>query len=126
MWPYKNITRNEFEKRKDFVEYIICTLGGEKINIKLPYEQKTTSLNDKLNESNYFQRPFYKFKDEYFRVDEVLFYNKPFIVLEYAKSISEVINNTMTDLKPFPYDLMDNNIVKEIKYSMGIEPYPNI
>lgn len=126
MWPYKNITRTEFEKRKDFVEYIICALGGEKVNIKLSYEQKTISLNDRINESNYSQRPIYKFKNEYFRVDEVLFDSKPFIILEYADSLSEVINNTMTDAEPFPYDLINNDIINEVKYSMGIESYPNI
>lgn len=70
------------------------------------------------------ERPIYKFQDGFYRIDEVLFPEKPFIVLEYANTIEEVKKNIMEDLEPFPYDLSDEDTVKEVRYSLGIEPYP--
>lgn len=124
MWLYKNITREEFEKRKSYVEQIICELGGEKADIEIPYKQKTTTIIDDYSETHNSIRPIFKFENEYFRVDEVLFENKPFIVLECG-TFEELMNNTMEDAEPFPFDLSDVDILKEVKYSLGIEPYPS-
>lgn len=68
MWPYKSVTRKEFELRKDF-----------------------------------------------FRVDEVLFPNKPFIVIEWTDRMEYALNNVMEDTEPFPYDLNDEEIIEEVK-----------
>lgn len=107
MWSYRKITRSEFEKKKDFVQQIILNFGGEKTDIQLPY---------------FSLRPVFKFNDEYYRVDEVLFEHKPFIVIEFG-SFSDVINNTMEDADPFPYDLSDDELKNEISYSLGIKSY---
>ena len=110
MWFYDTIKREDFEKRKDYVEQVICELGGKKIDIDIPYEHKNTS-------------PVFEFKNDYFRVDEILFKDKPFIVLEVG-TLEELMKNTMEDADPFPFDLSDDDIVKEVKYTLGIEPYP--
>ena len=123
MWFYRNITREEFEKRKSYVEQIICELGGEKLDVEIPYEQKTTTVINDYSETHRSGRHIYQFGNEYFRVDEVLYENKPFIVLECG-TFEELMNNTMEDMNPFPVDLSDDDIIKEVKYSLGIEPYP--
>ena len=123
MWFYDTIKREDFEKRKDYVEQIICKSGGKKVDIELPYEPKTISYSDDHSEIYDQVRPVFEFKNEYFRVDEVLFKDKPFIVLEYG-TLEKLMNNTMEDADPFPFDLNDDDIVKEVRYALGIEPYP--
>lgn len=124
MWFYKNVSRAEFEKRKDFVEQIMRELGCEATELELQYENKITSYVNDYTEVWISKRPTYKFKNVFYRVSEVLFPEKPFIVLEYGETTDEVIRNIMEDCEPFPYDLSDDETVKEVKYSLGIEQYP--
>lgn len=125
MRHYKSISREDFEKRKDFVEQIMLRLGCEPVDIKLPYEQKTTSYAANFKETWLSKRSVYKFKNGFYRVSEVLFAEKPFIVLEFADTEDEAIKNIMEDLEPFPCDISDEETINEIKYSLGIEPYPH-
>lgn len=125
MWFYDNVTRYEFEKQKDYVEKVMCKFGAIVLNIELPYEQITTSYSGDFKETYYSQRPIFQFNHEYFRVDEFLCKEKPFIVIECG-TYDELIKNTMEDAEPFPYDLSNDEIKKEVKYSLGIEPYPSI
>lgn len=71
----------------------------------------------------YVTRPAYEYKGQYYRVDEVCFSSKPFVVIEYG-TYDELINNVMEDADPFPYDLTENELLNEVKYSLRIEPYP--
>ena len=64
-----------------------------------------------------------KYNELYYRVDEVCFYKKPFIVIQCG-TFNELMNNIMEDMDPFPYDLSDAELLNEVKYSLGIEPYP--
>lgn len=126
MWIYKFVSRENFEKRKDFVDTILRKSGCTTANIKLPYEQNTTMHTADFTETFISKRPLYQYKTCYLRIDEVLFPKKPFIVLEFADTIEEVQNNIMEDADPFPYDLSDDEIVQEVKYSLKIEPYPQL
>lgn len=69
------------------------------------------------------QRPVYQYNGSYYRICEILFSLKPFIVLECACTLDEVMKNIMEDADRFPYDLSDADIIKELKYSSAIEPY---
>lgn len=121
MWFYDNVTREEFKKRKDYVEKVMLELGAIKFKVQLPYEQKTTTYSTNGNEDIWYsKRKAYVYNDKYFRVDEVLFEDKPFIVLECG-TLQELMNNTMEDLDPFPYDLENDEIRNGIKYSFDIE-----
>lgn len=122
MWIYESVSRLEFEKKKDLVERIMMELGCEKVEIELPYVPKTTSFGIGYEKTWVSERMVYKFQSGYYRIDEVLFPEKPFIVLEYADTVDKVIKNIMEDCDPFPYDLSDADITKEVKYSLGIEP----
>lgn len=123
MWSYKAVSREEFEKRKEFAARIMRELGCETVDIELSYEQKTTSCGE-IKETWSSKQPIYKFKNGFYRIDEVLFSEKPFIVLEYAGTIEDVKKNIMEDCDPFPYDLSEEEIINEVKYSLGIEQYP--
>ncbi len=123
MWFYNNVTRDDFEKVKDHVESIILELGAKICNIKLPYENITTTYTGEFEETYYSKRPVFSYNSEYFRVDENLFRQKPFIIIE-SGSLEQLMNNIMDDADPFPYDLSDAELRKEVKYSLGIEPYP--
>lgn len=124
MWFYKNVSRADFKERKDYVEQVMRELGCEVVELELSYENKLTSYVNEYTEVLISERPIYKFTNGFYRIDEVLFPEKPFIVLEYADTIEEVKKNIMEDLEPFPYDLPDEEMRKEIEYSLGIEPYP--
>ena len=124
MWIYESVTRQEFESIKDIVEKCIVMLGGNKVSIELPYEQRTRSyIGDDFVE-NISSRSAFEYMGEYYRVDEVCFPNKPFIVIECG-TYDELINNVMDEADPFPYDLAEAELLKEVKYSLGIEPYPD-
>lgn len=98
-------------------------LGASKYEIRLPYEVKTTSYLDDFEETHRSERSVFTYKGLFFRVDEVFFSQKPFIVIECG-DLDELMNNIMEDAEPFPYDLSYEELCDEVKYSLGIEPYP--
>lgn len=113
MWTYKELTREEFEKTKDKVEQFIKEFGGKVVDIQLPYEQKNTSYSGKFTVEHTSLRPIYELNKEYFRVDEICFRNKPFIVIEFG-SYEELMSNTMEDAGAFPYDLSERDMRNEV------------
>ena len=48
-------------------------------------------------------------------MDEVLFPEKPFLVLEYASREEEVRANVMEDADPFPWDLGEGELLAELR-----------
>ena len=124
MWIYENITRREFESIKDTIEKYIVILGGNKISLELPYEQRTHSFVENDFIENLSTRNVFEYNGEYYRVDEICFPDKPFVVIECGTYV-ELINNTMEDADSFPYDLEAEELLKEVKYSLGIEQYPD-
>ena len=122
MWPYKEITRKEFELVKDKVEKVIVQLGGSVFDITLPYENITNSICAEYEVMWTSKRSVYRYGDEFFRVSEVCF-DKPFIVIECG-NYDDLIHNRMEDADPFPYDLEDELLEKEVMYSLGILQYP--
>lgn len=123
MWIYESVTRQEFESIKDIVEKFIVMLGGNRVAIELPYEQRTRSIIGNDIVENISTRPAFEYKGQYYRVDEVCFSSKPCIVIEFG-TYDELINNIMDEAEPFPYDLTEDELLNEVKYSLGIEPYP--
>lgn len=114
-WIYTNVTRQEFEAVKDKVERIFVELGCIKVDIDLPYVQKTTSiLGDGEKVVDYSYRPTFHKGHWYYRVDEVCFPDKPFITIEFG-DYNDLINNIMEDLDPFPFDLTDSELLDEVK-----------
>ncbi len=123
MWIYECVTREEFESIKDKVEKFIVMLGGNEVSVDLPYEQRTRSYSGNDIVENISTRSAYEYMGQYYRVDEVCFSGKPFIVIECG-TYDELINNSMEDADPFPYNLTEDELLKEVKYTLRIEPYP--
>lgn len=124
MWTYDFVTREEFEMVKDKVEHFIIMLGGKIFPINLPYQQKEKSYSGNNVVLHVSTRPIFEFEGVFYRVTEMCF-QKPYIVLE-AGSYEELVKNNMEDENSFPYDLSDNELLNEIKHSLGIVPYPDI
>ena len=124
MWPYPNTSRDAFEQKKDEVEQIIVSLGGKPKSIELPYENKVTSILGGVEVVHISHRRAYEYNGEYFRVDEACCFQRvPGIVIEYG-DYEDLILNRMCDAEPFPADLPYDELVNEVKYSMGILPHP--
>ena len=77
--------------------------------------------NDAVKNSSV--RPTFEYNGQYYRVDKVCFSDKPFIVIEYG-TYDELMNNAMEDAEPFPYNLTEEELLNEVKYSLGIEVCP--
>ena len=123
MWIYENVSRQELESVKDALEKFIEMLGGTRLSVDLPYKQRTVSYIESNSVENISTRPAFEYGGQYYRVDEVCFSNKPFIVIECG-AYEDFINNTMDDADPFPYDMTVDELLLEVKHSLGIEPYP--
>ena len=124
MWIYEDVTRQEFEIIKDKIEEFIIMLGGNEVIIELPYEQRSTSYSGNNVVENISSISAFEYNDQYYRVDEVCFPGKPFVIIE-GGTYEDLMHNTMEDIQPFPYDLTEDELLKEVKYSLGIEPYPS-
>ena len=122
MWPYTEITREDFERIKDHIEEIMVAHGAVPIDVDLPYEQGSTSYSEDQIVEWKSNRKVYKFKDLYYRIDEVCF-KKPSIVAEIG-DYDELMKNIMEDADPFPYDLTDQEFEDEVSYFLGEKPYP--
>ena len=119
MWKYTEITRDEFEKIKDHIEEIMVAHGAVAQDIDLPYFQKTTTFDAKCDPTVWeVTRKAYKYKDKYYRIDEVLFAKKPFIVPEIG-TYDELMTNAMEDAEPFPFDLTQQEMEDEVSYFLG-------
>ena len=113
MWPYSSVSRKEFEERKDLVEQVMRDAGAEPISTS---HSHTTTIGAGIFETMKSIRRLYSYKDGYYRVDEVLFPDKPFIVIEYADTIESAENDIMEDTDPFPFDLSDDEIRREVYF----------
>ncbi|MCR4722917.1 MAG: hypothetical protein K5629_04000 [Eubacteriales bacterium] len=124
MWKYADITRDEFEKIKDHVEDIMVAHGAVVQDMDLPYSRKTTTVHRDSNaivwESH---RKVYKYNELYYRIDELCFDEKPYIVAEVG-TYDELMKNTMEDADPFPWDLSKEEMENEVSFFLGEKPYP--
>ena len=125
MWNYTCVTRRQFEAVKDKAEEFIVSLGGRKADIALPYAQKTVSIASGNKTVHISARPPFEYNGQYYRVNEICFSEKPFLVIECG-SYDELMKNAMEDADPFPYDLSDEELLNEVKYSLGIAPDPEV
>lgn len=116
MWKYKELTRTEFESRKDFTEGILKELGASPTDLGTIHP--VTTYDDQISETIFSDRTVFEYGNCYYRIDEVLFNTKPFIVIECADTIMDVRNNAMEDSDPFPYDLSDDEIREEVRLTL--------
>ena len=119
MWKYECVTRHEFEAIKDKIEKMIVMLGGKKVSVDLPYAQRMVSCVGNDVVENISARPAYEYNGQYYRVSEIGFSSKPFVVIQCG-TYDELMKNIMEDADPFPYDLPENELLNEVKHSLEI------
>lgn len=117
-WPYENIDCAEFEAAIKLAEHIIQNLGAVYIEEHTDNEIWMTSKVQQISEQ--MKKKVFKFRNEYVRVDKVYFSEEPYIVLEFGNKVS----GPYEDADPFPFNIERNAFEREIRCSMGIDPYP--
>lgn len=118
MWPYEDHDEAEYNRVIKFVEEYAISLGARLVGSK--EETFTTYAGDKcireIREMN-----IYQFGVEYFGIEHHFTSDCPFIVLSFGDSIDMVGSD---DAEPFPYDLAEEELKAEVRYSLGLEEYP--
>ena len=79
---------------------------------------------NKTNRERSGQRITYQYKGEYYRAGIIGFDEKPFLVIEWTDNDDYAAAGSMEDVEPFPYDLPNWKIEKEVRFAFEIEPYP--
>lgn len=110
MWPYQNVTRRQLEEKKDAVEAMLRDLGA------------VPTWRPGIAETALSARTVYQYRDSLYRVDEVLFPRKPFLVIECADREEYARNNTMEDAEPFPWDLGEEELLAELQALLEGKP----
>lgn len=113
MWPYQNVTRRQLEEKKDLVERLLTRLGAVPTHLGQPHPVSTYGPG--MGETHLSRRAVYRYKGSFYRVDEVLFREKPFLVMECAGREEDVRNNAMEDADPFPWDLGEAELLAELR-----------
>ncbi len=114
-WPYSFVTKEEFDKRIKYVEEVLQKYGAEHIGESHRFGTWILKNGSKVCEN--IEKRIWKRESEFIRVDWVHFSQKPFLVLEF----SDKQEGPYEDADPFPYDLTDERLKQEIKYSLGIK-----
>lgn len=118
MWNYENHSEEDYIKAIKRVEQIAVELEAEFVCVEK--EKFTTACGDNIVVEERDMN-VYKYKDEYFWIETHYLADCPFMVLSFGNSIETIFE----DAEPFPYNLPDEELILEVKYSLGIEPYPN-
>lgn len=113
MWPYQSVTRQQLEEKKDRVEVLLQALGAVPTGLGKPHS--VSGYGPGMGETFLSQRTVFRCGKVFVRVDEVLFPEKPFLVLEYASREEEVRANVMEDADPFPWDLGEGELLAELR-----------
>ncbi len=110
----KEFTRDELEKRMDFVESMFVKYGAQPLEI-----------NEKQREK-FGQRRIYKHEDSYYRVDHMQFQDDetPFIVISCTDDEKYASVGMLDDIDAIEADCTDEEIGKSVRYALGVEPYP--
>ena len=113
MWPYRDVTRRQLEEAKDRVEVLLLRLGAEPTRLGEPHS--VASYGAGVEERVLSDRTVYRYRGWFYRVDEVLFPQKPFLVIECADREENIRNNAMEDADPFPWDLGEEELLAELR-----------
>ncbi len=113
MWPYREVTRQQLEQKKDRVERLLERLGAVPTGLGQPHPVSCYGAG--VEERVLSERTVYRHGRSFYRVDEVLFPQKPFLVIECADREEDVRQNGMEDAEPFPWDLGEEEILTELR-----------
>ena len=110
----KEFTRDELEKRMDFVESVFEKYGA-----------KPQDLSEK-NREKFGLRRIFKHEDSYYRVDLMQFEDDedPYLVLSCTDDEKYASVGMLDDIDALEASLSDENLEKAVRYALGVEPYP--
>lgn len=94
---------------------MLIAFGAKKIDLQMTYNDVSKTILKGVHYTSSNGRTVYMIKGWYVRVDEILFPDKPYIVLEVSDNVNDVLENIMEDCDSFPYDLSDVEIQTIIK-----------
>ena len=115
MWPYKDHDENEYNRVIDYLEKYAVSLGAEFVGTK--EEHFTTCSGDMIIEET-LEMNVYRFGEEYFWVEHHFVPECPFVVFSFGDSIETIGSD---DADPFPYNLDEEELKLEVRYSLGLE-----
>lgn len=116
-WPYEDHSEEDYYNAVDFVEKYAEALGAKLICTK---EEKFNTYSGAGHILEVNEMRIYQYKDEYFWIEDHFLEEKPFMVFSFGDTIDTIFE----DAEPFPYDLSEEELKAEVRYSLGIEPYP--
>ena len=117
MWPYKNHSEEQYNKTIRFLEDYALSLGAEFVCIK---KEKFTTISGNNTIVKEVEMKVLKFETEYFWLEDHFLPDCPFIVFSFGDTIDTIFD----DAEPFPYNLSEDELKTEVRYSLGIEKYP--
>ena len=107
------ISEEEMETQMARVEALFVKYGAEPLDI------------NQRNRERFGQRQTFLYKGDYFRVDQAKFDNIPFILIDCIDDPSYAAVGVMEDVDALPVNLSDEQLDKEVRCTLGIEPYPD-
>ena len=115
MWPYTEHSEEEYNKAVDFVLQYALSLGAKYICTK--QEKFTTISGDENPIQENLDMKVFQYGDEYFWVEHHFLPECPFIVFSFGDSVDTIFE----DADPFPYNLTEEELKAEVRYSLGIK-----
>lgn len=111
-WVYPDVFRYQFEQKMEYVESLLVRLGAIPLNY---YVTQKVPLNGKVvYRTSIPQRMVYRYKKVYLQVNEILFPDKPFIMIRWTDRLERINRNMMESFDPFPYDWSREEMLKEV------------
>lgn len=113
-WTYPYILRYQFEQKMEYVESLLVRMGAVPLNY---YVTQKVPRNGKVVYRTVIpRRMIYRYKNVLLQVNEVLFPDKPFIVIRWTNRLDRINQNMMESFDPFPYDWSREKMVEEVMY----------
>ena len=108
----ETLSPEEMEARMAFMERCFEKYGAKALDINA------------RNREMLGQRRTYQHGKDFFRIDQATFDGIPFFVISSIDlpKLAEV--GVMEDVEAFPVTLSEEKLEKEIRYALGVEPYP--
>ena len=69
-------------------------------------------------------RQEYLYRGNYYRVDHAAFDGIPYLIINQIDNPRYAAAGVMEDVEAIPITLTDEQLEKEVRYALGIEPYP--
>lgn len=118
MWPYTEHSEEDYKKAVEFVQKYAQSLGAKYICSKL--QKFTTIIGDGDSIQETVEMKIFKFNNEYFWIEDHFQPDRPFMVFSFGDSVDTIFE----DAEPFPYNLSEEELKAEVRYSLCIEKYP--